>query len=209
MSNSLGTKSRQTAVVKPLNPKQKTKSRPAPAEPASDKPLETVKFKSPTRGYNRKNNVKCRYIVIKTQMFLLKESYSLSAKVNNGKSPTKSSPRKKSIPAEDPVEPKQRGRILSIINNWKSRASQEPESKSDPVLEEDVYGGLDASLTVLIHGLESDWIEEEMRRIDPDAYPESERPPDPLEQEAALGAALEEQAAAARAAQGGLHDDNA
>ena len=95
-------------------------------------------------------------------MFLLKESYSLSAKVNNGKSPTKSSPRKKSIPAEDPVEPKQRGRILSIINNWKSRASQEPESKSDPVLEEDVYGGLDASLTVLIHGLESDWIEEEM-----------------------------------------------
>jgi hypothetical protein len=55
----------------------------------------------------------------------------------------------------------------------------------------------------------SDWIEEEMRRIDPDAYPESERPPDPLEQEAALGAALEEQAAAARAAQGGLHDDNA
>ena len=51
--------------------------------------------------------------------------------------------------------------------------------------------------------------EEEMRRIDPDAYPESERPPDPLQQEATLSAALEAQAAAARAAQGGLPDDNA
>jgi hypothetical protein len=47
-----------------------------------------------------------------------------------------------------------------------------------------------------------------MRRIDPDAYPESERPLDPLQQEATLSAALEEQAAAARAAQGGLHDDS-
>ena len=55
----------------------------------------------------------------------------------------------------------------------------------------------------------SDWIEEEMRRIDPDAYPESERPLDPLKQEATLSAALEAQAAAARAAQGGLSDDNA
>ena len=55
----------------------------------------------------------------------------------------------------------------------------------------------------------SEWIEEEMRRIDPDAYPESERPPDPLQQEATLSAALEAQAAAARAAQGGLPDDNA
>jgi hypothetical protein len=54
----------------------------------------------------------------------------------------------------------------------------------------------------------SDWIENEMRRIDPDAYPESERPLDPLQQEATLSAALEEQAAAARAAQGGLHDDS-
>ena len=26
----------------------------------------------------------------------------------------------------------------------------------------DIYGGLDASLTLLVHGLESDWIEEEM-----------------------------------------------
>ena len=55
----------------------------------------------------------------------------------------------------------------------------------------------------------SGWIEDEMRRIDPDAYPESERPPDPMQQEATLSAALEEQAAAARAAQGGLHDDDA
>tara|TARA_B100000989_G_scaffold266490_1_gene219985 strand:- start:308 stop:487 length:180 start_codon:yes stop_codon:yes gene_type:complete len=55
----------------------------------------------------------------------------------------------------------------------------------------------------------SGWIEDEMRRIDPDAYPESERPPDPMQREATLSAALEEQAAAARAAQGGLHDDDA
>ena len=87
-----------------------------------------------------------------------------------GKSPTKSSPRKKSIAAEDQVEPKQRGRILSIINNWKSKASQEHERQSDPVLEEDVYGGLDGSLTVLIHGLESDWIEEEMTDDDDFKY---------------------------------------
>ena len=38
----------------------------------------------------------------------------------------------------------------------------EAEKRDDTGLEEDVYDGLDASLTVLIHGLESDWIEEEM-----------------------------------------------
>ncbi|MEK9534034.1 MAG: lysophospholipid acyltransferase family protein [Halieaceae bacterium] len=51
------------------------------------------------------------------------------------------------------------------------------------------------------------WIEDEMRRIDPDAYPESERPPDARREEAALSQALEERAAAARAAQGGVVDD--
>ena len=51
------------------------------------------------------------------------------------------------------------------------------------------------------------WIEDEMRRIDPDAYPESERPPDALREEAALSQVLEERAAAARAAQGGVVDD--
>ena len=51
------------------------------------------------------------------------------------------------------------------------------------------------------------WIENEMRRIDPDAYPESERPPDERREEAALSQALEERAAAARAAQGSIVDD--
>lgn len=51
------------------------------------------------------------------------------------------------------------------------------------------------------------WIENEMRRIDPDAYPESERPPDARREEAALSQALEERAAAARAAQGSIVDD--
>ena len=57
-------------------------------------------------------------------------------------------------------------------------------------------------------GKVSRWIEEEMRRIDPTAYPESERPLDPQQEEATLGAALEEQAAAARAAQGDFPDDS-
>ena len=54
----------------------------------------------------------------------------------------------------------------------------------------------------------SNWIESEMRRIDPDAYPESERPPDVEREEAALSQALEAQAAAARAAQGGITGDS-
>ena len=32
----------------------------------------------------------------------------------------------------------------------------------DVSTDNDVYGGLDAGLTLLMHGLESDWIEEEM-----------------------------------------------
>jgi 1-acyl-sn-glycerol-3-phosphate acyltransferase len=52
------------------------------------------------------------------------------------------------------------------------------------------------------------WIEQEMRRIDPEAYPADERPPDPAQQEAAQREILEVQAAAARAAQGGVADEN-
>jgi len=52
-----------------------------------------------------------------------------------------------------------------------------------------------------------DWIESEMRRIDPDAYPEVERPINPHEQEASLQRALEAQADAARAAQGAAPED--
>jgi 1-acyl-sn-glycerol-3-phosphate acyltransferase len=51
------------------------------------------------------------------------------------------------------------------------------------------------------------WIEGEMRRIDPQAYPEAERPSNPVEQEARLQRALEEQAHAARAAQGDVPED--
>ena len=50
-------------------------------------------------------------------------------------------------------------------------------------------------------------VEEEMRRIDPDAYSDLERPQDPRELEAALSEALEAQAAAARAAQGGVSQE--
>ena len=51
------------------------------------------------------------------------------------------------------------------------------------------------------------WIESEMRRIDPDAYPEAERPINLHEQEAYLQRALEAQADAARAAQGATPED--
>lgn len=51
------------------------------------------------------------------------------------------------------------------------------------------------------------WIEGEMRVIDPEAYPESERPSSFQEQEARVKRQLEEQADAARAAQGELPED--
>ena len=64
---------------------------------------------------------------------------------------------------------------MSVFKDWKGRASgggsddhqgcshgHGDECKVDPALDEDVYDGLDASVTLLIHGLESDWIEEEM-----------------------------------------------
>ena len=50
------------------------------------------------------------------------------------------------------------------------------------------------------------WIEDEMRRIDPDAYPESERPPDARRGSSAQSG-VRGAAAAARAAQGGVVDD--
>ena len=46
------------------------------------------------------------------------------------------------------------------------------------------------------------WIEEEMRRIDPEAYPEVERPSDLAQQEAAIQASLELRADAARGSHG-------
>ena len=37
-----------------------------------------------------------------------------------------------------------------------------PSQSTEEEEEEDIYGGLNASLTVIVHGIESDWIEEEM-----------------------------------------------
>ena len=50
------TKPRQLAVVKPLNSKQKDKNQKQVKD--EEKPREIVKFKSPTRGYNRKHKIK-------------------------------------------------------------------------------------------------------------------------------------------------------
>jgi len=51
------------------------------------------------------------------------------------------------------------------------------------------------------------WIEAEMRRIDPEAYPAADRRVSPEEQDAQLQRALEAQADAARAAQGDVPED--
>jgi len=51
------------------------------------------------------------------------------------------------------------------------------------------------------------WIEAEMRRIDPEAYPAADRRVSPEEQDAQLQRALEAQADAARAAQGDVSED--
>ena len=87
----------------------------------------------------------------------------------------KSSPTKSPKKNESSLDPAKRGRVMSVFKDWKGRASgagsddhhscshgHGDECKVDPALEEDVYDGLDASVTLLIHGLESDWIEEEM-----------------------------------------------
>ena len=52
------------------------------------------------------------------------------------------------------------------------------------------------------------WIEEEMRRIDPEAYPEVERPSDLAQQEAAIQASLELRADAARGSHGAAENAN-
>jgi len=52
-----------------------------------------------------------------------------------------------------------------------------------------------------------EWIETEMRRLDPEAYPQVQRVQTIEEREAALSQALEARAAAARAAQGGMSAD--
>ena len=91
----------------------------------------------------------------------------------------KTSPRKRSVhtedkPSSDPIKP--RPRLLSIIQDWKSKATNSTaqsshqcnhshghdENKAECLLEDDIYEGHDVSPTLLLHGLESDWIEEEM-----------------------------------------------
>lgn len=92
--------------------------------------------------------------------------------------PSKPSPRKKSVhtedkPSSDPVKP--RPRLLSIVQDWKSRAANsnaqtyqcnhshsDENKKEECLLEDDIYDGHDVCPTLLLHGLESDWIEEEM-----------------------------------------------
>ena len=97
--------------------------------------------------------------------------------VGSSSSPSKTSPRKRSVqsedkPSSDPVKP--RPRLLSIVQDWKSRAANSnvqthqcnhghsEENKEDGLLEDDIYDGHDVDPTLLLHGLESDWIEEEM-----------------------------------------------
>ena len=50
----------------------------------------------------------------------------------------------------------------SQMNRSLKKSLSKPAQVKDQDDEEDVYGGLNASLTVIMHGIESDWIEEEM-----------------------------------------------
>ena len=88
-----------------------------------------------------------------------------------GGSPTKVVPKRK-------PEPK-RGRMLSVSKDQAKPLEDSHHEcnhghghvcRDDPALEEDVYEGLDASVTLLIHGLESDWIEQEMSDDDDFKY---------------------------------------
>ena len=52
---------------------------------------------------------------------------------------------------------------MSIFEDRRGGTFQEQNKDETNKDTEDIYGGgLDASLTLLVHGLESDWIEEEM-----------------------------------------------
>ena len=50
----------------------------------------------------------------------------------------------------------------SLLNKSSKKSVTKAAPKTDQEDEEDVYGGLNASLTVIMHGVETDWIEEEM-----------------------------------------------
>ena len=50
----------------------------------------------------------------------------------------------------------------SQMNRSQKKSLSKPAQVKDQDDDEDVYGGLNASLTVIMHGIESDWIEEEM-----------------------------------------------
>ena len=42
------------------------------------------------------------------------------------------------------------------------KSHSKPVKNNDKEKEEDVFGALDSSFSAIIHGIESDWIEEEM-----------------------------------------------
>ena len=154
------------AVVKPMST-SKVKTVKKDQKEEKNLPI------SPTRNYNKKHGIKCN-CPRPSIKYICKWSLIVSAKVN-ARASVKSSPTKSLKKNESSIDPAKRGRMLSIVKDWKSRASgggsdehhscnhaHGDECKVDPALEEDVYDGLDASVTLLIHGLESDWIEEEM-----------------------------------------------
>ena len=65
---------------------------------------------------------------------------------------------------EEPLSPSKpaRGRIMSIFQERRESTYQQQTAYDPNKDEEQIYGDLDASLTLMLHGLESDWIEEEM-----------------------------------------------
>ena len=105
------------------------------------------------------NNYTLILIKIQTKLKfnLFKSSiFSIYWKFAGRKSSTPEAPDKK-------LRMKDRKSSRSLLNNKSPKKSvSKPALKVDQEDEEDIYGGLDASKSVIIHGIESDWIEEEM-----------------------------------------------
>ena len=66
------------------------------------------------------------------------------------------------VPDQKPLVKERKVSRSSQMNRSPKKSLSKPAQVKDQDDDEDVYGGLNASLTVIMHGIESDWIEEEM-----------------------------------------------
>ena len=133
-----------------------TSNNPSPQPPAVSS---VRKVSKPTPGSPKKMAVVKPTAVKKPE----------SVKKASSSSSTPLSPRPESIPESKP-RPKDRkiSRTVSSVSVTRSSPKkslsrlESTPSMIDPGDDEDVFSGLDASLSLMMHGVESDWIEEEM-----------------------------------------------